>query len=156
MRRCREKVRMAGALRVFSILLGLIWGSLWQAGCHTPTEGIPITKGPGIQCQDIPAPLGFTFDERRSWSYDRFSFPPLNLRSCWLYYYGDRPVNELVEWYKEQMPLHEWTHMRTHGRDRKVVEFENATEIAEIEICRVPDPTRTTLITEIRADIDPK
>ncbi len=93
------------------------------SGCVSaggPINGVQVTKD--VQYQDIPVPMNFSFDSKKSWAYTRFEEGPLGLRSFELVYWGDRPLRELSEWFKDQMPKHDWHLTDTlGGRDIRLV-----------------------------------
>lgn len=106
---------------------------LGACAVNTP-EGIQVTFG--YQYDDIPAPRKFQFDDQRSWAWRKFENTALKLRCFKLYYTGDVPVAELVNWYNEQMGQHQWSHVATEGEHSKILRFHNDTEEATVTIER--------------------
>ena len=86
-------------------------GAALLAGCGSVSSR-PSIEGIAYGYQgygDMPVPQDFTFEGTdRSWAYRRYENTALNLRSGQFRYTGDRDVGQLVNWYNQQMQLHDW------------------------------------------------
>jgi hypothetical protein len=78
---------------------------------------------------DLPVPEEFKLDLD-----DSFVFVQGDLRSVDLTYEGERPVRELVHFYKESMPGNGWMFIRMTGKTLKMLTFAKRNELCEIII----------------------
>ena len=140
--------------RLSMCLCLVLAGSGWiVSGCASSMPA-RIDVSYDRQYQDIPVPFEFEYDRKESWAYTRFENEPLNMRSCVLVYWGDRPVTELRSWYREQMQKHDWVYGDTDveaNRDR--LTFSKGREKAEIELRRMLSDVSYERITKVTADI---
>lgn len=122
--------------------------------CQTmPATGDPIEVVKGYQPDDIPVPYGFEFDENASWAYLKFKESPLPVRSIELVYWGDRPVEEVQNWYKEQMPIHGWTlELEDQPGDLRT-RFTRGDEFAEVLSKRTPDERGHHYVTRLTINV---
>lgn len=139
---------------------GILWAALPMlalVGCVQTSvadhSGIEVRKN--VQYEDIPVPFKFEFDEDESWAYTKFEGLPLAVRSCTLYYHGDRPLVELRNWYEDQMPLHDWKLERTDNDSQVRMLFVKPgdTEEAEITLQRIVDEVEHKFVTKVTARI---
>jgi hypothetical protein len=102
---------------------------------------------------DLPAPQGFAFDDSdRSWAYRRYENSALNLRVGRFRYVGDKDVGQLVNWYNQQMPHHEWKQVsKDMGQDGTTAQlvFAKGYEQATVGIERESGPSRPEPVTVI-------
>jgi len=143
--RVRTAVRW-GAL----VVLGL---SLGACAVNAP-EGIQVSFG--YQADDIPMPRKFQFDDQRSWAWRKFEDTALKLRCFKLYYTGDEPIANLVNWYTEQMGQHQWSHVSTEGEHTKTLRFQNDTEEATVTIEKTLTHTGREPLTLVSVLVMPK
>ncbi|HIN80997.1 MAG TPA: hypothetical protein EYN00_07975 [Planctomycetes bacterium] len=123
-------------------------------GCQTMgTTSDPIEVVKGYQPDDIPVPYAFEFDENRSWAYLKFKDGPLPVRSIELVYWGDRPVEEVQNWYREQMPIHGWTFQLEDQPGGLRSRFTRGDEFAEILIKRTPDERGHHYVTRLLINV---
>ncbi len=149
-------IRRQGRKEVSPTLILLVLGSsLVSVGCVTvmpPTERLEVSTD--RQYQDIPVPFEFEYDRQKSWAYTRFEDKPLNLRSCVLVYWGDSPVRQVREWYLDQMPKHDWVFEETmrKSQSQRMI-FSKGSEIAKIDVRRMPTGVGQERVTRVMADI---
>ena len=124
----------------WSVILGTMFLLGPMIGCQglVPFEdSVPLVGK--HQPADIPAPLGFELDDE-SWSYLKFQHAPLPMRTVEVIYWGDRPVEELTNWYLDQMPIHGWEHISgTVDLGEQQLRYRKGAEYAEVLIKRTPD-----------------
>jgi hypothetical protein len=140
-------------LFVYGILA--VAGACFLAGCGSVSSR-PSVEGISYGYQgygDLPVPQDFTFDETdRSWAYRRYEDTALNLRCGQFRYMGDRDVGQLVNWYNQQMPLHDWRQVSKDqddaGRKARLV-FTKESEEAIVDIERQETPNHPQPFTVI-------
>ena len=137
------------------VTLGIVVAGLAMSltGCVTGSSvhGIEVTRG--VQYQDIPVPIDFDFDTDRSWCFQRFENPPVNLRSFELVYWGNRPLTELREWYVAQMRVHAWRLEDTLDQQSIRLTFTKGSEKAEIVLERRLEPLGHDYLTKVTARV---
>lgn len=93
---------------------------------------------------DIPVPRGYNFREDRSFTYNR-SFRTADL-NYWRY---GGTTQELVSFYREEMPLLDWRASGDSGEPTTLI-FEKGTETCRVEV------SESTGVTYVRVVIMPK
>ena len=137
--------------------MGLVLGlATMSVGCFPsiPLPGVEVARN--VQYDDIPVPLGFEYDDNKSWAYLRFEEGPVAMRSCEFVYWGDRPLTDLASWYLEQMRLEGWAHDRTDEHGDISLHFSKNRESAEIYLERAVNDRREGYITKLTARIGAK
>ena len=82
-----------------------------------------------LKFDDVPIPNGFNFVARES-----FAFQTQDFRVGLLRYEGKANPDEVVLFYKEQMPLYNWRTVNVIEYDRRVLNFEKDNQNAIITI----------------------
>ena len=93
-------------------------------------SGEPIVSSdkPDVQFADIPVPLYFSLVRERSYSHEEQDY-----RIGFLFYQGRGSVDEIANFYKEQMPLNNWEFISKDGlTDRITIKY-----VKEDEECTV-------------------
>ncbi len=140
-------------------LAALSLSFLLLGGCTTPELMSRVPLSHTKQYDDIPTAPGFVLDTSPSgtWVYRVFDQARgLPMRSCCLLYRGERPVRDLVPWYKRQMAQHDWRLQSVQDGDATVLHFSKGSELAELTLERVLDRLGNEPITEIRCRIRPR
>ena len=137
-------------------LLGLagLFGSTGCASMGPPAPSIDVVHD--HQPDDIPVPRNFTYDrnELASFAYIKFQEAPrLAMRSMRLTYWGDRPVKEIENWYRQQMPLHGWRFVTADGFAETHLRFSKGPERAEIYLKRTPDENGRYYVTRLIVEV---
>ncbi len=150
-KKAMRKSTMKGTMIFCAWTLAVL--ALSSTGCSTtaPLNAPEVVHN--FQPSDLPVPLGFELDEKRSWAYIKFMDGPLELRSCQLVYWGKRPANEVASWYRDQMEKHGWKHQRTDGTKGIRLFFTKGSEESEIFLKRVVDKNREFFVTRLSARI---
>lgn len=118
------------------MILGLIMGS---SGCATmPSNSSEETGGTQnrallvsgeLKFNDVPIPAGFKVVQDESYLFQNDA-----LRVGLLKYYGRARRPELVSFYKEQMPLYNWSMINMFDYEKSVLNFEKGNEICTITL----------------------
>ena len=148
LRRNRRSVHMLAMLAVVAPV------ALLSAGCQTmgaPAPSVEVVQN--HQPDDVPVPQHFSFDELASWAYLKFQDARIPMRSMELVYWGDRPIQELEGWYRDQMPRHGWRHETTDQLGETRLVFSKGPESAEILLKRTPDKNGRYYVTRLVARV---
>ncbi len=76
-----------------------------------------------LRFDDVPVPFGFKTLERES-----FAFQNDVTRVALLKYIGSRNIDQVVVFYKEQMPMYNWNPINIIEYDRRVLNYEKNSE----------------------------
>ncbi|MDP8233563.1 MAG: hypothetical protein P9M06_02010 [Candidatus Saelkia tenebricola] len=82
-----------------------------------------------LKFDDIPVPNGFNFI-----AVDSFAFQTQDIRVGLLKYEGKANPDEVVQFYKEQMPLYNWKTINLIEYERRILNFEKDGQSAVITI----------------------
>jgi len=82
-----------------------------------------------LKFDDIPVPNGFNFI-----AVDSFAFQTKSVRVGLLKYEGRANPDEVVQFYKEQMPLYNWKTINIIEYERRILNFEKDGQSAVITI----------------------
>ncbi|MGA1203441.1 MAG: hypothetical protein ACYTGJ_09250 [Planctomycetota bacterium] len=145
----RTQIFAACHIRSILAILALLIAPLALVGCQSTGELWAPSVTQEHQPDDIPVPRQFTYDEQASWAYLEFQNARMPMRSLELVYWGERPVNELVEWYREQMPIHGWSLESEEQVGERRLVFSKDTESAEILLKRTPDENGRYYVTRL-------
>jgi hypothetical protein len=104
----------------------------------------PVVVTPERPLADVPVPVGFAFKSTGSYIFDG------NYRVARLLYRGTPHVEEVIQYFKEQMPQSRWMFVRDSGVDGRVLLFHNDCEELELKL------DRQSGITALQIDIKPR
>jgi hypothetical protein len=125
----------------------LVGGGGLLGGCRN-VEKVEIPNifhsTPERPLADVPVPNGFRYKDAGSYIFDR------NYRVARLRYSGTPHMDEVVGFFKEQMPLSRWILVREQGDGPRQLYFQNEIEDMRISVDREGG------ITSIDIDISPK
>jgi len=109
------------------------------SGCVTTPDGPPYTEeSPGenplgvssnLRFNDVPVPSGFKILDNES-----FAFQNDATRIAVLKYSGRRPADQLVSFYKAQLPLYSWRPINIVEYGRRVLNYERDSESCIVTI----------------------
>lgn len=131
--RAKDRAKGGYDLSIFSLVL-LIIGLVICSGCSSiqwarrpssPSTSAEMDVAEQLQVavdlrfDDIPVPAGFRLDVVNS-----FAFQNDYTRVGLLKYTGRAKVTEVVDFYKEQMPLYNWILVNVIEYDRSLLNFE--------------------------------
>ncbi len=94
-----------------------------------PNLPVPLKTASNLKFEDIPVPRGFKIDQHES-----FAFQTGSTRLGVLKYKGNAAADRLVAFYKEQMPVYNWSLINIIEYGRRMLTFERAQEICIITI----------------------
>lgn len=120
-------------LALVSIIILISGCATWQ---HTTSESKPIeTKSLAVaqilKFDDVPVPFGFTMLEKES-----FAFQNDLTRVGLLKYAGRANIDQVVNFYKEQMPLNNWEALNIVEYEKRVLNFDKKDESCIVTIER--------------------
>ena len=104
----------------------------------------PLVVTPERPLADVPVPTGFAFKSYGSYIFDG------NYRVARLLYRGTPHVEEVIHYFKEQMPQSRWMFVRDSGVDGRVLTFHNDSEELELTL------DRQSGMTALQIDIKPR
>ena len=98
----------------------------------------PLEMGSKLQFPDIPVPFGFKLLASKSYAHEAATF-----RFASLKYEGEEPIDEVVNFYKNQMVVQNWKLERVEGLyTYKVLHFTNKKESCIVHVSNRKDDTR--------------
>lgn len=120
-----------------------VWGFLFSAllcGCAATTyeRRSSNTESPKdttfdvssiLRFDDVPVPSGFTILNEES-----FAFQNDATRVALLKYIGGWPMDQTVWFYKEQMPMYNWSPINIIEYERRILNYEKASESCIVTI----------------------
>ena len=93
------------------------------------------------QASDVPVPANFDYRPDNSWAYVTGS-----VRTTSIKYIGSARTEDLLEFYRKQMPQSSWMEKMTLGVDsKKAVGFQKNYEQCKITIDQKPSETHLTI-----------
>ena len=120
---------------------------LLLAGCAstsaTSTErapAAPLQTSALLKFADVPVPVGFQLVDNES-----FAFQNEITRVGLLKYRGRPDVDRVVQFYREQMPLHQWTLLNLLEYESRVLNFEKPDQTCIVTVGRFGDRTQVTI-----------
>ena len=124
--------------------------SVLTAGCRgverqeSFTIPNPIVVNPERPLADVPVPVGFALKSNGSYIFDG------NYRVARLLYRGTPHIEEVAQYFKDQMPQSHWQFVRDGGVDQRVMTFHNEAEELELKL------DRQSGVTALQIDIKPR
>lgn len=119
------------------------------AGCAIPraATGVPkpLTVSPVLKFDDVPVPARFTLRAEQS-----FAFQNEEVRVGMLRYAGPADSEQVIAFYREQMPVFQWTLVNAVEAAPAVLNFEKAGQSCIILVYRKGRRT------ELSVDLAPK
>lgn len=113
-----------------------------QSNAGKPIKGIIDTPSvKNYQAPDVPVPANFDYRPDKSWAYITGS-----VRTTSIKYIGSARTEDLLEFYRKQMPQSGWMEKMTLGVDsKKAVGFQKNYEQCRIIIDQKPSETHLTI-----------
>ncbi len=132
----------------FVLHLLLIFGITAFCGCTTtyPNRSSDATQIPALETAtllkfaDIPVPAGFVFIPEES-----YAFQSTNFRAGLLKYRGKAIGDQLVVFFKDQMPMYNWQLINIVEYGRRMLNFEKEGETCVINIDLIGSRSDITL-----------
>jgi len=121
--------------RLFVIAL-LGYSVIGLCACAGVSKNEPIQKEeaslepqPKLKFSDIPVPVGFKF-----LSDESYSFESAGVRVAVLRYQGKADVEQVVNFYKDQMPLYNWNLLNAVEYGQRLLNFDREQESCIISL----------------------
>lgn len=115
-----------------------------QAGTSLQAQSI-------LKFSDLPAPSGF-----KMLAKDSYSFETSGMRVGLLRYQGKATLDQLVNFYKEQMPMYSWTLLNTTEYGDCIMNFERETESCIVSIVPKGDKAVISISFGPKSPLSPK
>ena len=113
-----------------------------QSNAGKPIKGIIDTPSvKNYQAPDVPVPANFDYRPDKSWAYVTGS-----VRTTSIKYIGSARTEDLLEFYRKQMPQSGWMEKMTLGDKKEIaVGFQKNYEQCKITINQAPSETHLTV-----------
>lgn len=125
------------------LLLAFLCGCTTTGGSGPYGRGSSETRSLDVSAilrfNDVPSPSGFKVLERES-----FAFQNDVTRVALLKYAGSRPTDEVVLFFKEQMPMYKWSPINIIEYERRILNYEKEGESC---IVTIESKGRKTIVT---------
>ena len=129
-------MKRIGQMSFYFLILLLLSGcvttserSAYGSGREDLREESSLTVAPVLRFDDIPVPSGFKILDRAS-----FSFQNDVTRVCLLKCTGNISVDQVVVFYKDQMPVYSWRPINIIEYERRVLNYEKDSESCIVTI----------------------
>ena len=132
-----KKIFAVGIL--LAILVGCATSSDYQ---YQAEEGSGLEVAMVLKFSDIPIPNGFRLSQNES-----FAFQNNELRIALLKYMGKGPAEVISNFFKEQMPLYNWSLINIVEYGNNVLNFQREEEICTITVN--PQGSKTLLVISV-------
>ncbi|MFH1479223.1 MAG: hypothetical protein ABIG92_05575 [Candidatus Omnitrophota bacterium] len=135
------KDRIIGII-VVSMLISILGcavtggGSSYRSGS---SESVPLDVASLLRFNDVPVPAGFRILEEES-----FAFQNDLTRVALLKYIGNKVSDQVVAFYKDQMPLYNWNPINIIEYERRILNYERQSESC---IVTVESKGRSSIVT---------
>jgi len=112
-----------------SFVMSTVCLMLLSACASTPSRGSDPTQVPSLEpaamlkMQDVPVPAGFVFVPEES-----YAFQSTNFRAGLLRYKGKGGGDQVIVFFKEQMPMYGWNLVNIVEYERRLLSFEKDQE----------------------------
>jgi len=120
----------------FKLIFILLAGILILAGCSTSPQknnqsiDTKILEPQAmLKFSDVPVPVGFKMILRES-----YSFQSGGVRVGLLKYHGKANVDQVINFYKEQMPMYNWNLLNIIEFNERLLNFDRDTETCIISL----------------------
>jgi len=128
------------------------------SGCATlfkkdAQTGIPALLEPSMMLKfaDLPYPTGF-----KLLSKDSYTFESQGVRVAVLRYRGKANADQLVNFYKEQMPMYNWALLNTVEYGERLLNFDRANETCIVSLLPKGSSVTITISVGPKAQIPKK
>ena len=124
-----KRLSLVACLLMVAFLCGCtgMGGSSSYSG--SPSEPRMLDVSTMLRFKDVPAPSGFNVIEQES-----FAFQNDVTRVALLKYIGSRPIDEVVLFFKEQMPMYNWSPINIIEYERRILNYEKEGESCIVTI----------------------
>jgi hypothetical protein len=123
-------------MRKLSILVLLVFITVWLLGCtgftkrEYTSKGLPLLEPSAmLKFSDVPVPAGF-----KPLREDSYSFESSGVRVGVLKYRGKADPDQVVNFYKEQMPMYNWVFLNVVEYGDRLINFERENETCIISL----------------------
>ncbi len=104
-----------------------------------------------LKFSDIPTPVGFRLSPQ-----DSYSFESGGIRVAILKYHGKADVEQVVNFYKDQMPLYNWNLLNIIEYGERILNFERETESCIVRILAKGNNITLTIALGPKSEAKPK
>jgi hypothetical protein len=122
-------------MKIFTVTVSL-FAVLFLSGCATmyndgygKSEPKPLNVATLLRFNDIPVPAGFMVFDKES-----FAFQNDSARVALLKYIGPKSQDQVVQFFKEQMPTYNWNPINIIEYERRILNYEKGTETCIVTI----------------------
>lgn len=159
MQRCSmyAKEKRGKMKRIFTAILLIISAAIF-CSCAEISKNDPATKEPAslepqttLKFNDIPAPVGFKFISNES-----YSFESAGVRAGVLKYKGKVDIDEVANFYKDQMPLYNWNLLNTIEYGERILNFDREQESCIVNLSARGRNITITISLGPKSSIKPK
>lgn len=106
------------------------------SSCATTSQGSSKTSAPQVlepqavlKFSDLPIPSGFELLDKESYSFEN-----AGVRVAVLKYKGKANVDQIINFYKEQMPMYGWTLLNIIEYGERLLNLEKGSELCVINL----------------------
>ena len=131
------------------VCIALLGALVLICGCSTvPKREREMSQAPLLEPKvlakfsDIPVPVGFTFEPRES-----YAFESAGVRAAVLKYSGRAQAEQVINFYKEQMPMYNWRLLNIVEYGERLLNFDSDSETCIIRM--VPQASKIALIVNL-------
>ncbi|MCX5703737.1 MAG: hypothetical protein NT066_04520 [Candidatus Omnitrophica bacterium] len=121
-----------------------------KEGSQTKTPGL-LEPALSSKFNDLPVPAGFKFLPR-----DSYSFESAGVRVAVLRYQGKVDSDQVVNFYKEQMPIYNWNLLNVIEYGQRLMNFDRQDETCIISLLPKGNATIITISLGPKSQILPK
>ena len=135
------------------LLLGIaVFLATGILGCASPSGSAQSLQAQSIlKFSDLPAPLGF-----KILATDSYSFETSGMRVGLLRYRGKATLDQVVNFYKEQMPMYNWTLLNITEYGDCMMNFEREAESCIVNIVPKGDKMIINISVGPKSPVSPK
>jgi len=116
-----------------------------------PKEEALLEPQAALKFSDIPVPAGFKFLPRES-----YSFESAGVRVGALKYQGKADVDQVVNFYKDQMPLYNWNMLNAIEYGERLLNFQREQETCIINLSSKGKHITVTISLGPKSEFKPK
>ncbi|MFC1508601.1 hypothetical protein ACFL60_02815 [Candidatus Omnitrophota bacterium] len=121
----KKKFLVLGSYFLMLVLLGGCTVTSYESGLYGKgaSSDISLDVAAMLRFDDVPVPSGFKVLEGES-----FAFQNDVTRVALLRYVGGKPIDQVVLFYKDQMPMYNWNPINIIEYERRVLNYEKDNE----------------------------
>lgn len=118
--------------RLFLLVLSVVfilYGCTTMSAADKQANAEPLEPQAILKFQDVPIPVGFNLSSR-----DSYRFENAGIRVGALKYHGKSSLDRVINFYKEQMALYNWSLLNVSEFGETLLNFERDTETCIISV----------------------